>query len=316
MFKFQGFKFIINLYFILFLFSCQLYAQVAKNDENTPNETFEEALLSELNRKGFNLGIYVGVYIPNQYTAQLYNGYGFNAEGDRNSFYQSFMYNKIVLEYGGGYGQKDYVAEALGVNPGEWSFNENDMPINMRYIPAFMFAFNLRYSVDKKNSIIINIEGTKINARGNFTLNVQNAPSVFGQPPRSIQTFGIRGSEQRLLLQLGYQRLLGKNEKLQLILEGGMNITLAKFDKNDIMINNLYIDLTANNYYPGGNAYVIRKPVGVGYGAFVGTGFNVSIDPRWRIQLVYVPSLENIKILQEDKLKIQNGIGVRMYWNF
>src|ERR1044072_765972 len=73
-----------------------------------------------LKTKGLNLGLYLGTYFANKYTATLYDGYGFDVDGNRNSFENSFMYNKIILEYGGGYGQPDLIAQALGVQHGEW----------------------------------------------------------------------------------------------------------------------------------------------------------------------------------------------------
>jgi hypothetical protein len=41
------------------------------------------------------------------------------------------------------------------------------------------------------------------------------------------------------LLQFGYQHLFGENEKFNFFAEGGLNISIAKFDKNEILINNL-----------------------------------------------------------------------------
>ena len=228
----------------------------------------------------------------------------------------SFMYNKIVLENGGGYGYTDYIAQALGVAPGEWAFTESDIPTNMHYNVATMVGLNIRYSVDKKNSILMNVNGSKIIANGNFTMTTTNNTAPIGTIPRNIQTFGIRGVEQRLLFQFGYQHLFGDDPKIQLLLEGGLNVTFAKFDKNEILINYLRIDLTSSYDVAGTNVYMIRKPRGTGYGAFAGLGGNISIDKRWRIQILYIPTLENVNMGEETKLKLQHGIGLRAYGNF
>src|SRR5688572_7321666 len=101
-----------------------------------------------VNRKGFHTGLYIGSYFADNHTAHMYDGYGFDAEGGKNNFEGSFMYQKIILQYGGGYGQTDYIAEALGVNPEDWTFDESDMPTNMRYKTSFLIGFHNRYSVD------------------------------------------------------------------------------------------------------------------------------------------------------------------------
>jgi len=265
--------------------------------------------------KGLSMGLSVGAYFANKHTALLYDGYGFDVDGNRHNFENSFMYNKIVLEYGGGYGQTDFIAQELGVAHGEWTFNESDMPTNMRYMPAFVVGLQGRYSVDSKNAILIHVNGSKINISGNFTITTTSS-TPFNQVPKNIQTFAIRGIEQRLMLQFGYQRLLGESEKFNLLVEGGLNITIAKFDKNEILINNLLIDLTQslnNAAYP---SYVIRKPIGTGFGAFAGVGLNANMSDNVKIQLVYNPSYEQIKLGKDSKLKFQHSINLRMYYNF
>jgi hypothetical protein len=266
--------------------------------------------------RGFHIGLYIGSYFANKYTAYLYDGYGFDADGKRNSFYNSFMYNKIVMEYGGGYaGQPDRIAQALGVQHGEWSFSESDMPINMRYSTAFLLGLQGRYSVDRNNAILLNVNASQLNITGNFTI-VTTPQTNFTQVSRNIKTFAIKGVEQRLMFQLGYQRLFGKNEKINFVAEGGLHVTMAKFDKNVILINDLLIDLTSYYYQPGYSAYYVRKPIGVGYGAFAGLGVNFNMSEKARIQFIYNPSYEGVNIGDNPKLKMQHAVGLRMYYNF
>ncbi|MCE3279571.1 MAG: hypothetical protein K0S44_1762 [Bacteroidetes bacterium] len=279
-------------------------------------ETDSETAHAPLKTKGLNLGLYIGSYFANKYTAKLYDGYGFNMNGERNNFENSFMYQKIVMEYGGGYGQVDLVAQALGVQHGEWTFNESDMPVNMRYAPAFLIGLNGRYSVDAKNAILLNLNVAKLNVTGNFTI-VTLPPTNSTQINTAIKTCAIKGTEQRLFLQLGYQRLLGESEKVNFILEGGLHMTLAKFDKNEILIGDgLLIDLTSYYYQPGYPAYQVRKPVGVGFGAFAGMGVNFNVNELCRIQLLYNPTYEGVNIGPDPKFKFQHALGIRIFYNF
>lgn len=297
---------------ILYTFLSHLIIHSACIAQSNDNEDGENV---SYNKKGFQIGLLVGSYFANQHTASLYDGYGFDIDGNRNNFENSFMYNKIVMEYGGGYGQTDYIANELGVLHGDWSFNESDMPANMRYNPAFMFALQARYSVDERNAILLNVNGVKLNVYGNFTITTNQA-SQPNQIANNIKTFAIRGNEQRLIFQIGYQRLLGKNNNFSPLIEGGLNVTMAKFDKNEILINSLKIDLAQSFYLPGYPGYVIRKPIGTGYGAFAGLGVNVNFNGQFRVQLVYNPSYERINIGENRKLRLQNSVGLRAYYNF
>lgn len=270
--------------------------------------------IDNANRKGFNIGLHIGCLFANKYTATLYDGYGFDPNGQRNNFENSFMYNKIVLEYGGGYGQPDQIADALGVQHGEWSFNESDMPVNMRYSPAFLFGLQFRYSVDKRNAILLNVNGTQLNITGNFTITT-NPPTNSTQINDAIKTCNINGVEKRVMFQLGYQRLLGESEKINFLVEGGLNVTMAKFDKNQITVGDLVIDLASYYYQPGYSSYTIRKPVGVGFGAFAGMGVNLNMANNFKIQLVYNPSYEGVNIGPEPRLKFQHAIGLRIYYS-
>ncbi|MEO6904172.1 MAG: hypothetical protein ABI315_13620 [Bacteroidia bacterium] len=275
---------------------------IAQQDEDT----------TATKHKKFHFGLYVGSYFANKNTASLYDGYGVDFDGNKNTFYNSFLYNKIVKEYSGINGQPDLIAQALNVNSGDWYFNESDMPVNMKYTPAFLFGVQGRYSMDDVNAILLNINASQLTIAGNFTITTTPLANS-NQYAKNIHTFAIKGVEQRLMLQLGYQHLFGNNEKLKFLAEGGLNVTLAKFDKNEVLINSLLIDLTS--YYNSSlyNAYVIKRPIGFGFGAFAGLGVNLNLSDVWQIQLLYNPSYEGVNIISNSSLKMQHAVGLRAY---
>lgn len=292
----------------LFLAPISLSAQEEQYDENGKT-------IFHGNRQGLNIGLYLGCYWANNYTASLYDGYGYDVDGVRNSYENSFMYNKIILQYGGFYGQPDEIAAALGVNHGEWTFNESDMPSNMRYSPAFMVGLNIRYSVDGPNAILLNINASKLNITGNFTITTL-PPAGSTQVNNSVRTCAIKGVEQRLGIEVGYQHLFASEKNINPMLEAGLHITMAKFDQNEILINNLLIDLTDYYYQPGNNAFAVRKPVGVGLGAFAGLGFNINFNEDFRVQVLYSPTYEGVKLGENTGHRLQNGAGLRIYYGF
>jgi hypothetical protein len=73
-------------------------------------------------------------------------------------------------------------------------------------------------------------------------------------------------------------------------------------------------------YYLNQTAFAAPGPpriqVGFGLGAFAGLGVNVNINPKFTLQLLYSPSFEKVNIGTGPKLKLQNGIGLRVYYNF
>jgi hypothetical protein len=299
--------------FLLFVVSNRVaVAQEETGEENIANqETY-------VPKKGFRAGLYIGSYFANQYTANMYDGYGFDIDGNRNNWDNSLMNQKINMEYGGkGYaGQTDQIAQVLNVDPQSWTFGPTDMPTNMRYSPAIMLGLNCIYSVDVKNAIILNLNLTNLTANGNFTI-ITPLQANSTQINDRIKTFSIRGKEQRMMLQFGYQHLFGESEKINWFVEGGLHGTLAKFSSNEVLINTLRIDLTSyynNAFYS--SALIYRKPIGFGLGVFAGAGVNINMNPKFTIQLLYNPTYERINIGVNPRLKFQHSVGLRAYYNF
>jgi hypothetical protein len=268
------------------------------------------------NGKGFQTGFFLGSLFANKYTAHLYDGYGYNTNGEKNDFLNSFMYQKIVTEYGGGNGQPDQIAQALNVNPGDWAFDKTDMPINMKYNPSFLIGLQARWQMSKKAAVMININAAKLTLNGNFTIQILTPPIGPVQPNfQNFQIFSITGAEQRIVIQAGMQRILGDDEVFGFIVEGGPLMNMVKFSRNQITINNLNIDLmTFYNQY-GYEIYKAKNLTGVDFGAFAGLGVDVSTNARWKLQAIYNPSYERIGLGENPRPKIQHAVGVRVYYD-
>lgn len=299
--------------FIAFaLFLCSFTAGFSQDEEKKPAKK----------KSKFQAGLYLGSYFASKYTSALYDGYGYDADGNRNTFVNSadinqssFMYRKIILELGGAYGQTDQVALALGVNHGEWTFDETDMPQNMKYNPAFAVGAELTYAATPKDLILLNANVTNLTLSGNFTI-VINTPNIGPQQPgyQNIQTFGISGGEQRLRFQAGYRRILGEDEMLNFFVEGGIIVNSTKYLRNQAAINNLHIDLGSyysQSYYPTFRANYLR---GTGLGAFAGLGLNIAANQNWNVQLFYSPSCEKINIGEMPKFTLQHSVGIRVLY--
>jgi len=303
----------VNRIFLVLIF---ISLSIPVFSQDTSSVSDEDVAPKPPKEKGFQAGFFAGTYFPNKHTTSLYDGYGLDGNGNKNSFFNSSMYKQIVLTNGGYYsGLPDRIAEALNVQHGEWSFGPDDMPINLKYNIAFMVGFNMRYAFNRESSLLINVNSSKLTINGDFTIVTQTYING-NQQPQQIKTFGLVGGEQRLLSQLGYQHILGDNDKLNFFVEGGVNVTMAKLTRNQISVNSLVMDLNSYYFFQGSEAFRKKYLSGVGIGAFAGLGMNISIGNMWVVQLLYSPTYEKVRLGAEPKFTLNHAFGVRGYYCF
>ncbi len=293
------------------------FSLLAQEDDDLPPEDETDVIKGDANGKGFKYGFFFGPGFSNNYSANLYDGYGYDIDGNRNSFSNSFMYNKIIVEYGGGNGQPDRIGQSIGADPGNWSFNETDMPTTMRYATAYVVGIQTRYNTDRMKGFIFNANASKLNVNGVFTINTVNSQAVNGQFNNNIKTFPIQGKEQRIVIQAGYQRILGDSKKkMNLFVEGGFNLNMSKFEKNFIVINDLMIDLTTFYNFQGYVQQQANLRTGVSLGFFSGIGVNLAAGKKWNAQFLYSPSYDKIKIGFNPLYKLHHLVGFRALRSF
>ena len=304
----------------LFLISFLLFCKISFAQEN--DSLIEDETSVKQKQKSFHAGVYVGSYWANKSSASLFDGYGFDEFGVRNTFANSLLYNQIVNVYGGGYNGVDLIAQLLNVDHKDWYFNEQDMPTNLRYTTTLLVGLNTRFQVDKKTNITFNINASKLIVNGKFTISSTTTSNGFQSQPIQNQ-FTITGGEQRLMMQLGYQKIIGNNKKLNFMLEGGLNVIFSKAQKNIAYLtsssfngaNNITIDLMSIYNQQPYNTYSPKYLIGAGIGAFGGIGLHLTINPKYTVQLLYSPSYDRISIGYNPKFRMQNGFGLRFYYN-
>lgn len=300
---------------LLVLLTCFTLSSFAQNDVD--DEDYDEAdkeadeYWAEDERKGLFIGIYVGAYFSNKYSARMYDGYGFDLDGNRLNFENSFLNRKINTELSNSAFGGDQIAEALNVSPGGWEFDETDMPVNMKYNIAFQFGLQARYHIGDQNAILFNLNFVKLSANGQFTIQILDPPPVGELYPEPIRTFGIRGTEQRIALQAGYQRILGTNDVFNWLVEAGIDVTFSKYETNSAQIEDLYIDLTTFYDQYGNNQLSARNLTGAGIGVFGGFGGQVEAGEKWVIQLVYSPFYQKVALSTSAQYGLHHSVGMR-----
>ena len=317
------------LYSFFIFFNSTPFSTFSQSTDTTGTDDSTKVVVK--NMKGFHLGLQTGTLFANKYTSNLYDGYGLDPNGNKNNFTNSFL-NQMLYAYGG-YGgtQTDRIAQALNIAPNTWSFTPSDMPTKLKYNVAIQIGLNTRYCFDNKNSVILNLNASKLTVSGDFIIETTTPTNTgTGLQSTTFNTFIIMGGEERLTTQLGFQHIFGDTPLLNFFLEGGLDMIMTKYLKNQATINNLTVDLSSPYFTSSSIYYQPLSPYnqsaygtfryhnleGVGFGIFAGIGFNLTLSTKYVIQLVYNPSYDKINIGASPKLTFQQSIGFRAYYNF
>jgi hypothetical protein len=279
--------------------------------------------IKEDERKGLYGGIYVGALLSAKNSASLYDGYGFDLDGNRNNFENSWLYRQINDFYGNPFAAGgDQIAQELNVSPNEWAFDdESYMPFNLKYNIAYAIGLQGRYIFDRQNALLFNLNFSRLTVNGLFNIRLLTTqpidPTNPGAPnfTGNLREFGIRGEEQRVGLQLGYQRILGQKEMFNWVIEAGVDVTFAKFDGNQAQINNLLIDLTQFFNTLGGLNQQARNLTGASVGVFGGFGGQIETGGKWTVQLLYNPLFQKIALGDNTAYGLHHSLGLRAIYN-
>lgn len=306
-----------RIYLLVIIQILTVYSGLCQDSLETVSQGYERS-------KTFHMGLYVGALFANKYTASLYDGYGYDINGQRNTFATSIMNYEINYVYGGGNGGVDQIAALLNVSPGDWIFNEGCMPLNLRYTPAYVVGLNTRYIIDDKSCILLNVNGSKLSVNGKFNIYSKTYTGPATVPGSNSNTqiqnqFTIVGGEQRLMFQLGYQRHYGKNQKVNFFTDLGLDVVMAKAQKHQAFMStangSIIIDLMQSYSQPNFSYLNAKYFVGVGIGTFGSIGVNFNVNPKYTAQLFYNPSYDLIPLGDTRVFKMQHGVGLRFYYN-
>lgn len=290
------------------------------NDDNGMEQHKEKKIKKR--EKGFHFGLYVGTFFANNYSASVYDGYGLDYSHNKNTNFQASLLNYQINEVYGAQGVatggQDKIANALGVQPGTWSFAENDMPQNMAYSIGLSVGLNTVYKLNWRQGLIMNLNATQLTINGALEIEYPYGYMSAGPQPAGnttpYQFFPIRAVEQRLTMQLGYQQILGdKSNAINLFYEGGVSVSIMKMVSEQAAINSLVIDLTQGINYVGYNTVAPQTIVGLGIGLFGGFGINIASNTKWSAQLLYSPTLDYLNYIYTPKFVLEHSIGLRFY---
>ncbi|MEM9053216.1 MAG: hypothetical protein AAGC47_14275 [Bacteroidota bacterium] len=265
--------------------------------------------------KGLYIGLNLGYYFANNNSAYIYGGYGYQRDGQINDFANAWLNQSLQ----GNPERVRQTSTALGLAEGEWAFTEDDMPGVMQFSGSFMWAGHLRYMFNADFGMYAEVGGTNPVTVGEFTIQTFGASSdpTQNQP---LRTFGIRGEEQRLLVNMGLHRVLlreslekaGKSTALLPYIDVGLNFTFTQFEENFYSLDDGRVqDLTV--FFNQQNQFVDQANLltGSGFGGFVAVGGQITLGSKFTLNVGYNASFEQVRLGEVNERGIQSQIVLK-----
>jgi hypothetical protein len=290
--------------FSIAIFSLLSFTLMAQDEEEVKVSQKSDTI------QGYYFGLNLGTYFANKYTANEYNGLGYNNfTGIKNfDFDQSDLANTLGVNNPTLNPNYNRVMQELG----GYNFVLAELPYNMRYTVGFLIGLNVSYYFNPSNSLFLNVNAIKLTTTDQFTLRLTDlSPTADPSQNKERQLFPIVGKEQRIQFLSGYQKVLSKSEIANPYIEFGGNMTLVKFEKNEIQINNFITDITTDYDFSTNVATLSRIQTGIGFGGFASLGLQIKLGDQFGLNFGYIASMEKIALGPGQKQKLQNTIMLR-----
>jgi len=265
--------------------------------------------------KGLYVGLNLGFYFANNNSAVIYSGYGYQRDGTINNFANSWLNNSIQ----GNPEFRRQTSDALGLADGEWAFTEDDMPGLMQFSGSFMYGGHLRYMFNADFGIYGELSGTNPVTVGEFTIQTFS-PSPNPAQNQPLRRFGIRGEEQRLMINLGLHRVLlreqfesqGRSTTILPYIDIGSVLTLTRFEENFYSLDDGRVrDLTV--FFNQQNQFIDEANLltGAGLGGYASIGGQITLGSKFTINVGYNASFERVKLGDVNELGLQSQIVLK-----
>lgn len=270
--------------------------------------------------RGLYVALNLGYYFANNNSAYIYGGYGYQRDGTINDFANAWLNRSIQ----GNPEFRRQTSEALGLADGEWAFTEDDMPGLMQFSGSFMYGGHLRYMFNADFGVYGEINGTNPVTVGEFTIQTFS-PSPDPTQNQRLRRFGIRGEEQRLILNFGLHRVLfreqfeeqGRSTTILPYVDVGINFTFTKFERNFYSLDDGVVqDLTL--FFNQQSQFVDQANLltGAGFGGFASVGGQITLGSKFIIDIGYNASFEQIKLGEVNERGLQSQIVLKAIYMF
>lgn len=198
-------------------------------------------------------GINVGGFIPDNYSANFYNG-----DGDNDI-------TRVLCN--------DRYDEEISAELGYYNYSLGGLPQNMKYSMELMPGLHVEYHRDSSMSYFVNFQYVKLQTSDVFRIDLKIQDETFDD----YVLGDIYGSEERVYIDMGIRKIIPIDEKTSVYLMGGLNINNTTVEENKINIGRLTYSIKTNYRQdptdPGYPELEYNfKQGGIGFGVLFGGG--------------------------------------------
>jgi hypothetical protein len=246
----------------------------------------------------WNFGLNVGVYFANKYAANFYNGSPFN-ENNVNWVLSQKYYN-------------DEIKKLLNASY-KVAVSEDGYPTNMHYNFVMSGGLFIRYNLNKKWGVCLDVNYTQLKAEDYLMLDVDTLTYL---TYRQYVLEPIRGVEQRVHLDLLLQRNFWLKTKIYFFIQGGLNLNYTRVMKSAFYVEGQefsMIDIyNGAPYQPNSNQQEFQViQGGVGYGFALGGGMGFPLITQLGIEPGGFVNFNNVNLPGYPDFKLSYGFYVR-----
>ena len=285
---------------IVFLTSTPLYAQ-DKKDKSGRKEIKQNKKDEDEDAEPvihWQFGLDFGMYAASNTPANYYNG----SETNQNRL--SYVMNNIT-----------WYREIKLALKADSSVDVNGIPSKMHYHIALMGGLFIRYNVDKKNSICLQANYTKLKAEDAITLIIDKYKTYLTLP--DLRNYPIQGIEYRVMLDLVYQRTFTLKSKINFFVQAGPAFNYTKVLKSSVFIEDKeysLINIYGNQIYsPGTNQQVFTViEGGFGYGLMLGGGAGFPLNENFTLEPGFYFHYNNVALQGYDQFGLSFGLYLRI----
>lgn len=220
----------------------------------------------------FEYGINIGVYFPNKYSANFYNGTPYPPNVNNVDYViNNETWNREIKQL-------------LGISETD-IFYVDGYPLNMHYNVVFSGGLFLRVNFNRKNSILLQANYARMTASDVVTLKVPNAYLSYAD----LRLEQVIGREGRVMIDLGYQRSFPLKSWINLFLQAGATMCYTQVIKSTFVVEGREYNMV-NIYGPGGyqqgynNQTFTVNQNAFGFGGFLGVGAGIPLNAAFSIE--------------------------------
>ncbi len=234
----------------------------------------------------FEYGISIGGYFGNKYSANFYNG----SPGNVNTigYVLKNTYWKREIRLALGIGETD-TTTTLTVEDGDKKNGTNDgYPADMHYNAAIYGGVFFRYNFNRKNSLFLQINYSRMKTSGVVTLYIDPQDPYHAKPPdlRMEQVIGLEG---RVMADIGFQRSFPLRSRINLFLQGAFTLCYTQVQKSAFVVEGKEYSMV-NIYGQGGYQQGVSQQTlnvnqnAFGFGGFLGVGAGIPLTAQFGIE--------------------------------